>query len=131
MIKEWMIANPHLSVILLSVVVTVVMTLITKKFTNQNRMKELKEMQKACQIKIKNVKGDLKKQQEIQQQMMECSMEMMRHSFKPMLITFIPLIILFAWVRNIYTPILSSWFWWYFGGAILSSIIFRKVFDVA
>ena len=48
MIKEWMITNPKLSIIIISFLVTLVMTLITKKFTDQNRMKELKKIQKAC-----------------------------------------------------------------------------------
>jgi len=58
-------------------------------------------------------------------------MEMMKHSFKPMLYTLIPILILFSWVRGTFSPILSSWFWWYFGAAIISSMILRKVLDVA
>jgi hypothetical protein len=37
------------------------MTLITKKFTNQRRMKELKDLQKDSQKKLKENKEDLKK----------------------------------------------------------------------
>ena len=130
MIKEWMIANPKLSVILVSFLITLVMTLITKKFTNQNRMKELKEIQKACQIKLKNSKGNPEKMAEIQKEMMQCSMELMKHSFKPMLFTFLPLIILFWWMRGIYSDVFSSWIWWYIGAGIVSSIILRKVLKV-
>jgi uncharacterized membrane protein (DUF106 family) len=129
-LTELMVANPKVSIILFAFLVTLVMTLVTKKFTDQDRMKELKKMQKACQIKIKDHKGDLKKQGEIQKEMMECSMEMMKHSFKPMFITFIPLILLFAWIRGIYTDALANWFWWYFGGAIASSIVLRKLLKV-
>lgn len=125
-----MIANPKLSVILVSFLITLVMTLITKKFTNQNRMKELKEIQKACQIKLKNSKGNPEKMAEIQKEMMQCSMELMKHSFKPMLFTFLPLIILFWWMRGIYSDVFSSWIWWYIGAGIVSSIILRKVLKV-
>jgi uncharacterized membrane protein (DUF106 family) len=130
-IENWMIANPRMSVILISVAVTFVMTLITKYFTDQKRMKELKELQKSCQIKLKDNKGDLKKQSEIQQEMMKCSMEMMKFSFKPMLITFIPILIFFGWFRGVYSSIEFSWFWWYLGTGIVSSIALRKIMNVA
>lgn len=129
--KELMIANPKISIVAVAFLVTLVMTLITKKVTDQNRLKELKKIQKACQIKLKNAKGDMKKQSEIQKEIMSCSMEMMKASFKPMLYTFIPIILLFKWIRGIYSPILSSWFWWYLGSALVSSIALRKVLKVA
>ena len=127
---DLMISNPKASVIIISFLITLIMTLVTKKFTNQNRMKELKEIQKACQIKIKDAKGDLKKQSEIQKEMMSCSMELMKHSFRPMLFTFLPLIILFWWIRGIYTDVFPSWIWWYIGTGIFSSLILRKVLKV-
>lgn len=130
-IVDLMTQNPKVSISVISILVTFVMTLFTKYFTNQDRMKELKKIQKACQIKLKDVKGDTKKQQEIQKQMMECSMEMMKHSFKPMIFTFLPLLILFWWLREIYPPILSSWLWWYIGVSIASSMILRKILKVA
>ena len=131
LIEEWMIAYPEASILIIAFLVTLVMTLVTKKFTDQNRMKELKQIQKACQIKIKNAKGDMKKQAQINQEVMACTMELMKHSFKPMLITMIPIILLFSWVSGVYTTVLKGWFWWYFGGAIVSSIALRKVLDVA
>ena len=131
LIEEWMIAYPKVSILIISFLVTLVMTLVTKKFTDQNRMKELKKIQKACQIKIKDAKGDMQKQAKINQEVMACTMELMKHSFKPMLITMIPIILLFSWVSGVYTTVLKGWFWWYFGGAIVSSIALRKVLDVA
>lgn len=130
-IKELMISNPKASVITISFLITLIMTLFTKKFTNQKRMKELKEIQKSCQIKLKDNKGNIKAQSEIQKQMMGCSMELMKHSFKPMLFTFLPLIILFWWIRGIYTDVFSAWIWWYIGAGIISSIILRKILKVA
>ena len=133
MIKDLMIQYPRTSLIIISFLVTLVMTLITKYITDQKRMKELKEIQKTCQIKLKDHKGDLKKQSEIQAEMMKCSLEMMKFSFKPMLITFLPLILLFGWVRGIYlvTEISGTWFWWYLLSGLAASIILRKALDVA
>lgn len=125
-----MIANPKLSIIVISFLVTFAMTFVTKKFTNQNRMKELKDIQKACQIKIKDNKGNPEEMTKIQKEMMTCSMELMKHSFKPMFITFIPLLVLFWWIRGIYTDILSGWIWWYIGTSLIASIILRKALKV-
>jgi len=131
-LKDLITSNPKLSIVVLSFLVTLVMTLITKKFTNQSRMKELKEIQKACQIKLKQdgVKGNVEEMQKIQKQMMECSMELMKHSFKPLLITFIPLLLFFWWIREIYTEVLPGWIWWYIGAGVISSIILRKILKV-
>ena len=132
MIEETINLYPRESVIIISALVTLVMTFITKKFTNQNRMKELKSIQKACHIKLKDSKGNPQKMSEINKEMMECSMEMMKHSFKPLLITFIPLIIFFWWVRGVYleTSLGNSWIWYYIITGIISSILFRKIFKV-
>jgi|TARA_Y100000310_G_scaffold167546_2_gene167375 uncharacterized membrane protein (DUF106 family) len=126
-------SNPTISIISISFLVTLAMTLFTKYFTDQNRMKELKKIQKACQIKLKDNKGNPEEQKKIQKEIMACSMELMKHSFKPMIFTFIPLIAIFWWVRGIFleTAIASTWLWWYIGAAIGSSIILRKVLDVA
>ena len=125
--------HPTLSIIVIGFLVTLVMTLVTKFFTNQVRMKELKEMQKHHQKKVKEHKGNFEKQKEIQSEIWKNSMELMQHSFKPMIITFLPIILTFWWIRHIYaeTSIATTWFWWYLGSAIISSIILRKVLDVA
>ena len=130
---DLIISNPTSSVITISFLVTLVMTLVTKHFTDQNRMKELKEIQKACQIKLKDNKGNLEEQKKIQKEIMECSMELMKHSFKPIIFTFIPLIFIFWWIRGIFleTVIASTWLWWYIGASIGSSIVLRKILNVA
>jgi len=127
------ISNPKVGVISISFLITLAMTLVTKFFTNQERMKELKGMQKKHQEKMKEHKGNLDKQKEIQKEIMSISMEMMKHSFKPLLITFLPIIVIFTWARGIFmeTAIASTWLWWYIGVSIASSIILRKVLDVA
>ncbi len=129
-VKDVLIANPKVSIIAIAFLITLITTWITKKFTNQNRMKELKEIQKACQIKLKDAKGNVEEMTKIQKQMMECSMELMKHSFKPMLYTFIPLIIFFWWIRGIYSAILPGWIWWYIGAGVVSSLILRKALKV-
>tara|TARA_B100000315_G_C14422133_1_gene516068 strand:- start:607 stop:936 length:330 start_codon:yes stop_codon:yes gene_type:complete len=109
------------------------MTLVTKYFTNQTRMKELKGIQKAAQKRMKEFKDNIEEQKKIQKEIMEGSMELMKHSFKPLIITFIPLILVFWWIRGIYTEtiIAASWLWWYIGASLISSIALRKILDIA
>jgi len=131
-LKEIIISNPKVSLVTISFLITLAMTLVTKYFTDQNKMKELKKIQKACQIKLKDNKGNLEEQKKIQKEIMSCSMELMKHSFKPIIFTFIPLILIFWWVRGIFleTVIANTWLWWYIGAALISSIFLRKVLNV-
>ncbi len=131
-LKEWVIANPVLSVIIISAAITLIMTLVTKYVTDQNRMKELKEIQKACNIRVKENKNNPEELSKVNKEIMECSMELMKHSMKPMLYTFLPLILIFFWIRGTYaeSSIAGSWLWYYIGTSIVSSIIFRKIFKV-
>jgi uncharacterized membrane protein (DUF106 family) len=132
MITEIIEANPKVTIVLFAMAITLFVTLITKHFTDQTRIKELKQMQKNCQNKIKEKKGDIQSQAELQKQMLTHSMEMMKHSMKPMLITMIPLLLLFNWIRGMYsqTDIATSWFWFYLVASLVSSPIFRKLLKV-
>lgn len=132
-IAEIIASNPKLGIISVSFLVTLVMTLVTKFFTDQKRMKEIKDMQKKHQERMKEHKGNLDKQKEIQKEIMDLSMEMMRHSFKPLIITLLPIIFIFWWLKEAFTgtAIASTWIWWYIGSSIFFSILLRKFLDVA
>ncbi|MBI2043878.1 DUF106 domain-containing protein [Candidatus Pacearchaeota archaeon] len=137
MIQEWMTAHPKTSVMVIGFFVVFVMTIVQKYFTDQKRLKELKARQKEIQKKTSEKKGDVeayqKAQKESMQETFQISMEMMKHSFKPLLITFLPILLLIWWLKGVYvgTPIESSWIWWYLISAVASSIVLRKVLDVA
>jgi len=126
-------SNPKTSVIIIALAVTFLSMLVTKFLTNQEKMRELKTRQTACQKLMKDVKGDTAKMQKIQSEMMQCSAEMMKMSFKPMLITFIPFILIFTFIRGAFagTSISSTWFWYYLGIGLASSFLFRKILNVA
>jgi len=82
---------------------------------------KIKEHQKA---------GNHKEMVKLNKELMAETWVMMKHSFKPMIFTFLPIIVLFGAVRNIFleTTIAGTWFWWYMLGALIGSILFRKVF---
>lgn len=130
MIRDWLLINPRASIIFLSVLITFFMTIVTKYTTNQDRMRELKKVQKACNLKMRENRHDREAVSKIQKEMWACSSELMKYSFKPLFITLIPLLIFFWWIRGIYAEVFTSWLWWYIGSGIISSIFIRKALKV-
>ena len=131
-LTDLLVSNPKIGIISISFFITLAMTLVTKFFTDQIRMRELKDIQKKHQEKLKEHKGNFEKQKEIQSEIMASSMEMMKHSFKPLIITFLPVILIFVWLNGFFseTAIGKSWIWWYIGSSIIFSIILRKILNV-
>jgi len=97
-----------LAIILLSLIITLIVTLIYKKVTDQELMKTLKQDMKAIQKEIKELGYQHPKTKELQKQTMELSMKQMKESFKPMIWTMIPILILFGWFAThlAYYPII-------------------------
>jgi uncharacterized membrane protein (DUF106 family) len=124
-------AYPKVTIIVLASLISLISLIITKYVTDQKKMKELKIRQKELSKLSKEFKHDIKKLGEINAEVMQISMEMMKHSFKPLIFTMIPLLLLFWWVGNTFEAILPSWIWYYIIAGIVSSIIFRKLLDVA
>ena len=124
--------NPRIAIIVLSFLVTLFITIINNFMIDKKRMGEIKEKQKGLREELKKHKDNPQKMMELNKQMMEDMPEQLKHSFKPMIITFIPIIIFFGFIRNSYaeTAIAGTWFWWYLGASILSSIAFRKLFKL-
>lgn len=131
-ITEIITTNPKTSIILISAGVTAVSTLVTKWLTNQEHLKSLKARQKELNKKMKTAKPGEKLFEEIQSEMLQISATMMKSQFKPMLVTIVPFLALFAWLRGVYTPIMAnSWIWYYIGGSIIFSTVYRKLFKMA
>ena len=130
MIVELMQQYPKGSIILVSALITFFMTLIYKYTTNQTRLGEIKKMQKDYKEQSKALKDHPDKLMEMQKKILALSTEMMKHSMKPMLITTLPMFVLIIWIRNIYTPVLSSWIWYYIISALVLNSIFRKALKV-
>lgn len=124
-------AYPKSSIIFIAVAISLITLIITKYFTDQTRMRELKAKQKELSNDVKKFKDDIKKVSEINKEMMQISMEMMKHSFKPLLITMLPLLLLFWWVGKTFSMILPGWIWYYIIAGIASSLILRKLLNVA
>ena len=122
---------PKESIVLIAILLSFVTLMITKFATNQKRMKELRDKQKELRNKSKEFSKDVQKMMEVNKEMMEISMEMMKHSFKPLLLTFNPLLVFFWWLRSTFSVALSGWIWYYIITSVISSLILRKLLDVA
>lgn len=122
-------AYPMISIFIVATAISLFVSLVNYFVLDLDKMREIKENQKKLNEQMKLHKENPQKLQELQKEMMSHMGESMRHSFKPMLITTIPLLIVLPFIRTLFatTTIAGSWFWWYFLGAIVSSLIFRKL----
>ena len=131
---DLIVAYPRTSIIIISLAIALVITLINSIFMNKERMREIKKRQKELQKEIKEHQkaGNHTKVMELNKEMFSFVGETFKHSLTPMLITIVPILILFGFIRSVYstTIIASTWFWWYLLGAIIGSMVFRKVFKM-
>ena len=109
------------AIILLSFLISLVITLITKFATNQDLMKRLKEEMKELQKEAKELRSDPTKAMQVQKQVMQTNMKYMSQSFRSMFYTIIPIIIIFSWMSaNLaYDPILP-------GQDFTTTVVFEK-----
>ena len=131
-IENFIVSNPKIGVIAIAVLISLIVTLANYFLMDKRRMREIKDKQKFLQAELKKHKGNKDKEMEISQELMGHAAEMLKHSFKPMIVTMLPIIFIFGWMRKLLvdTSIAGTWFWWYLIGAIVSGIIFRKVFKL-
>ncbi len=149
--QELVQLHPLMSIIIFSFIITWFITVLYKKFSNQEGIKNARLRAKELQEKLKNEKDQTKLIQ-LQKEMLEISMEQMKYSMKPMLITFVPIILAFSALRhlyagvgniidwNIHIPILCSifkglcdgagWFLSYIFLSLGFSVIIRKIMKV-
>ncbi len=109
------------TIILLSFLISLIITLITKYATDQDLMKRLKEEMKELQAEMKELKKEPEKAMQVQKQVMQTNMKYMRQSFRSMLYTFIPIIIIFGWMNShlAYDPIVP-------GQEFTTSVVFEE-----
>ena len=126
------IAYPEISIVVVSGLISLFISLVNYFVLDKDRVRELRDKQKALNGQMKTHKDNPQKLQDLQKEMMSHMGESMKHSFKPMLITTIPLLVVLPFIRNLFieTSLAGSWFWWYFASAIVFSMIFRKLFKL-
>jgi uncharacterized membrane protein (DUF106 family) len=90
----------------------------------------MKQKQKALREEMKKFRDNPQKMMELNKQMMEDFPKQMSQSLKVSVITLVPLLLLFGWLKNVYTPLLPHWIWWYILSSIIFSIFIRKIFKM-
>ncbi len=91
--------NPLIAMILLSFVISLLIVLVYKFFTNQEEMKRLKEEQKEFQKRMRELRENPAEMMKIQKEAMSKNFDYMKHSIKAMLITMLPVILFFGWMN--------------------------------
>ena len=101
--------DPLWAILLLSFVISLLIVIIYKYFTNQEEMKQFKDQLKEYQKQMKTEK-DTEKLLKLQKDAMSLNMKYMGKSMKPTLITFIPIILIFGWMSAhfAYEPLLPE-----------------------
>lgn len=92
--------SPFLAILILAFVISLIISLAYKLFTNQAEMKRLKEEQKEFQQKMKEVRSNPEEMMKIQKEAMSKNMEYMKQSLKPTFITMLPVILIFGWMSS-------------------------------
>jgi uncharacterized membrane protein (DUF106 family) len=125
---------PKIAVSLIAFLLTLGIVIVQFFVLDKEKIRELKAKQKElnAQAKEHRKSGNHEEAMKLSQETMPLALEMMKHTLKPTLITLIPVLVVFAFIRDIFTQtaIAGTWFWWYLGVAIISSIILRKLFKL-
>ncbi len=92
--------SPFLGVLLVSLILSFIVVLVYKYFTNQEEMKRIKEAQKEYQQKFKDLKDKPDEAMKLQKEAMGKNFEYMKHTLKATLITMLPIILVFGWMNG-------------------------------
>ena len=138
--------NPiAIEVAIIAILISLASSLVSKKVTNQKRMKEIKDrisdfQKKYNEAKKSNDQEAISRLEKEQSEVTALSLEMMKGSFKPMLYTFVPIIVIFFLLNQRYAgtgnivdvPMIGElgWFWWYFIIAIITGLCFEAVYKL-
>ena len=91
--------SPFWAILILSLIISLIVVLVYKFFTNQDEMKKLKEEQKDYQKRLKELRDKPEEMMKVQKEAMSKNFEYMKHSFKATLITMLPIILIFGWMN--------------------------------
>ncbi len=90
--------GPLWAIVIISLVISLIIVLVYKFFTNQAEMKRLKEEQKDFQKRLKELRDRPEEMMKIQKEAMKKNFEYMKHSFKATFITLLPILLIFGWM---------------------------------
>lgn len=128
--------NVVFGLIIMTFVLNLLTTLLHKKVTNQDLLKQIKEEQKLVNEEMKLYRDNPDKTLELSKKSMELAFKTFQITMRPVVYTAIPFILLFRWITSYFAdnPVkvfgFMSGFWAYFVFFIITSIFWRKVLKV-
>src|SRR3989344_2384950 len=93
---------PLWAIFTIAILLSILVTLLYKRLTDQELMKTLKQDIKALQQEMKKLRDKPDKMMEVNKRAMEKNMKYMMHSLKPTLVTFLPMILIIGWISSHY-----------------------------
>jgi len=116
--------------------ITLITTLLQKFLIDADEMRALKKEQKELQEEMKRFKDSPEKLAELTtKQFTELTPKLMEKTMRPIFFTIIPVILTFRWFSDYFTATQArvfqlNWLLAYFIIAMISSLIFRKLFKL-
>ena len=92
--------SPLVGIVVIALIITIIVTGAYWKFTDQAKMKILKQEQKDFQKRMKELREHPEQMMKVQKEAMSKNMEYMKHSMKPTLITMLPILLIFGWMSG-------------------------------
>ncbi len=124
---------PIILIIIVAIVLSFTSMLVTKYFTDQAMMRQIREDIKKYQDQIKASKDNPQKALELQNKIMELNSKLMPQAFRPMIITIIPFLIIFNLLYKVFNnsiviPLPFNFFGKPYLGFVGTYIIFSLIF---
>ncbi|MBI2041385.1 MAG: DUF106 domain-containing protein [DPANN group archaeon] len=125
---------PVLLILLVAVILSFTSMLVTKYFTDQAMMRQIRDDVKKYQEQIKASKDNPQKAMELQNKIMALNSKLLPQSFRPMIITIIPFVLIFNLLYKVFNNaiIIPLSFWpghlGFVGTYIIFSLIFTTIF---
>ena len=92
--------SPLLTIFIVSLIISLLIVLVYKYFTNQQEMKQIKDAQKEFQKKMKESKNHPEELMKLQKEAMSKNFEYMKHTLKATLITMLPVLLIIGWMNG-------------------------------
>lgn len=142
-----MIFKPHISLLIVSAFITVLVIFINRIFVNQKLMKEIKQKMENIREQLTRAQkeGNTEEANKFLSEMMKTNSEMMKHTFKGMIVSLVILSLFLPWIKQTYDvtykgiviaklpftlPFVGSsldWLIWYILVSLTIGWVFRKL----
>lgn len=94
-----------ISILIIALAATLFQLLVYKFFSDQKKIKEIKERQKEIKVELKKIRAEEnpEKFKQLNTETVKLSGELLRLNLKPTLLTLLPLLLLIYVMKNLYT----------------------------